>query len=167
MSGANCAIVVGAVYGTVALLRGGRGLRILLAAVALAAFVILVTPEPSVIRAATMAGLGMLTLLLGRPGAGVGVLSLAIGIILIVDPWLAATPGFALSAAATAALIVLSRPVSRGLARWMPEPIAIGVAVPWRPSSRADRSSPCSPSSSRSWVSPRTCSPLPRHPSRP
>lgn len=130
VSGANCAIVVGAVYGIVALCRGGRGLRILLAAIALMAFVILVTPEPSVIRAATMAGLGMLTLLLGRPAAGVGVLSLAAAVILIADPWLAATPGFALSAAATAALIVLARPVARGLAQWMPEPIALGVAVP-------------------------------------
>lgn len=129
-SGANCAIVVGAVYGVVALCRGGRGLRILLAAIALSAFVILVTPEPSVIRAATMAGLGMLTLLLGRPSAGVSVLSLAVGVILIADPWLSATPGFALSVVATAALIVLARPVSRGLARWIPEPIAIGVAVP-------------------------------------
>lgn len=130
VSGANCAIVVGAMYGIVALCRGGRGLRILLAAVALTAFVILVTPEPSVIRAATMSGLGMLMLLVGRPGAGVSVLSLAVGIILIVDPWLAATPGFALSAVATTALIVLARPVSRGLARWVPEPIAIGLAVP-------------------------------------
>lgn len=130
VSGANCAIVVGAVYGVAALLRGGRRLRIGLATVALIAFVILVTPEPSVIRAAVMAGLGMLTLLLGRPAAGVGVLCLAVSLILVSDPWLGATPGFALSAVATAALIALARPVSRGLARWMPEPLALGVAVP-------------------------------------
>ncbi len=130
VSGANCAIVVGVVYGTVALCRGGRRLRIALAAVALLAFVILVTPEPSVIRAATMAGLAMLALLLGRPGLGAGMLSLAISVILLGDPWLAATPGFALSAAATGALLVLARPVSRGLSRWMPQPLALGIAVP-------------------------------------
>ncbi len=130
VSGANCAIVVGVVYGVVALCRGGRRLRIALAATALVAFVILVTPEPSVIRAATMAGLAMFALLLGRPGAGVGMLSLAVCVILVGDPWLAATPGFALSAAATGALLLLARPISRGLARWMPEPLALGVAVP-------------------------------------
>lgn len=130
VSGANCAIVVGVVYAIVALLRGGRRLRIALAAAALGAFVILVTPEPSVIRAATMAGLAMLALLLGRPGAGVGILSLAVCVILVIDPWLAATPGFALSAAATAALLLLARPVSRGLSRWMPQPLALGIAVP-------------------------------------
>src|SRR5690606_39385234 len=52
VSGANCASVVGAVFWLVALCGGGRMLRIVLALVALAAFVILVTPEPSVIRAA-------------------------------------------------------------------------------------------------------------------
>src|SRR5690554_3513111 len=105
-------------------------MRIVLALAALAAFVILVTPEPSVIRAATMAGLAMLTLMCGRPSAGVGVLCLAVVGILIADPWLAATPGFALSAAATAALIVLGPPLARGLARWMPQPLALALAIP-------------------------------------
>src|SRR5690606_31659358 len=105
-------------------------LRVVLALIALAAFVVLVTPEPSVIRAGVMAGLAMLTLLCGRPSAGVGVLCLAAVAILIADPWLAATPGFALSAAATAALIVLAPPVSRGLARWMPVPLALAIGIP-------------------------------------
>ena len=130
VSGANCAIVVGAVFWSVALCGGGRAMRIVLALAALAAFVVLVTPEPSVIRAATMAGLAMVTLLCGRPSAGVGVLCLAVVGILIVDPWLAATPGFALSAAATGALIVLAPPLARGLARWMPQPLALALAIP-------------------------------------
>lgn len=130
VSGANCAIVVGAVFWLVALCGGGRLLRIVLAMTALAGFVVLVTPEPSVIRAATMAGLAMLTLLCGRPSAGVGVLCLAAVGILLADPWLAATPGFALSAAATAALIVLAPPLARGLARWMPQPVSLALAIP-------------------------------------
>ncbi|MGY1551800.1 ComEC/Rec2 family competence protein [Microbacterium sp. A588] len=130
VSGANCAIVVGAVFWLVSLCGGGRTLRVVLALIALAAFVVLVTPEPSVIRAGVMAGLAMLTLLCGRPSAGVGVLCLAAVAILIADPWLAATPGFALSAAATAALIVLAPPVSRGLARWMPAPLALAIGIP-------------------------------------
>ncbi|WP_144796481.1 ComEC/Rec2 family competence protein [Microbacterium paludicola] len=130
VSGANCAIVVGAVFWLTGFCGGGRRLRIGLALTALAAFVVLVTPEPSVIRAAVMAALAMLSLLCGRPSAGLGLLCLAAIGILIADPWLAATPGFALSAAATAALIVLAPPLARGIARWMPAPLAFAVAVP-------------------------------------
>jgi competence protein ComEC len=130
VSGANCAIVVGAVFWLVGLCGGGRALRVVLALTALAAFVVLVTPESSVIRASVMAALAMLTLLCGKPGAGVGVLCLAATGILIADPWLASTPGFALSAAATAALIVLAPPLARGMVRWMPQPIALAIAIP-------------------------------------
>ncbi|MFS0893956.1 ComEC/Rec2 family competence protein [Microbacterium sp. 179-I 3D3 NHS] len=130
VSGANCAIVVGAVFWLVALCGGGRMLRVVVAALALAGFVVLVTPEPSVIRAGVMAGVGMLTVMLGRPSAGAGVLSLcAIGI-LVADPWLAATPGFALSVAASGALILLAPPMAKRLARVMPSPLALAVAVP-------------------------------------
>ncbi len=114
----------------VGLCRGGRGLRVVLALTALAAFVVLVTPEPSVIRASVMAALAMLTLLCGRPSAGLGVLCLAVTGILLSDPWLAATPGFALSVAATAALVVLAPPLARGMARWMPQPLALAFAIP-------------------------------------
>ncbi|WP_460802362.1 ComEC/Rec2 family competence protein [Microbacterium sp. GXF6406] len=130
VSGANCAIVCGAVFWFVSICGGGRGLRVVLALGSLAAFVVLVTPEPSVIRASVMAGLAMTSLLCGRPGAGVGVLCLAVVGILVADPWLATTPGFALSAAATAALIVLAPPLARGMARWMPPPIALALAIP-------------------------------------
>jgi competence protein ComEC len=130
VSGANCAIVVAAVFWLVSLLGGGRLLRVALSLAALGAFVVLVTPEPSVIRASVMAALAMLSVLLGRPSAGLGMLSLAVCGLLVVDPWLAATPGFALSAAATAALLVLSRPLLRGLGRWMPEPLALALSVP-------------------------------------
>lgn len=130
VSGANCAVVVGAVFWLVGLCGGGRGLRVALALSALAAFVVLVTPEPSVIRASVMAALAMLTLLCGRPSAGLGVLCLAVTGILIADPWLSATPGFALSAAATGALIVLAPPLASGLARWMPHPLALAISIP-------------------------------------
>ena len=130
VSGANCAIVVGAAFWFVALCGGGRKTRVFVALATLAAFVVLVTPEPSVIRAATMSGLGMLSVLLGRPSAGVSVLCLAVTGILVADPWLAATPGFALSAAATGALILLAPPLARGLERWVPAPLALGLAVP-------------------------------------
>ncbi|MCT1478393.1 ComEC/Rec2 family competence protein [Microbacterium sp. p3-SID336] len=130
VSGANCAIVVGAVFGLTALCGGGRRLRILLAAASLAGFVVLVTPEPSVIRAAVMAGAGMLGLLVGRPSAGAGILAVCVVAILLGDPWLASTPGFALSVAASGALVLLAPPLAAGLGRWLPVPLAVAVAVP-------------------------------------
>ncbi|UWF76676.1 MULTISPECIES: ComEC/Rec2 family competence protein [Microbacterium] len=130
VSGANCAIVVAAVFWLVALCGGARWLRVVLALGALGAFIVLVTPEPSVVRAGVMAALAMLSILLGRPSAGLGMLSLAVTVILVADPWLAATPGFALSAAATAALLLLAGPLMDGLRRWMPEPLALALSVP-------------------------------------
>ncbi|WP_455905083.1 ComEC/Rec2 family competence protein [Microbacterium sp.] len=130
VSGANCAIVVGAVFWLAALCGAGRATRVIAAAIALAGFVVLVTPEPSVIRAAVMAGVAMLSLMLGRPSAGAGMLALSASGILIADPWLASTAGFALSVAASGALIMLSPSLTRGLARWMPQPLALAIAVP-------------------------------------
>ena len=130
VSGANCAIVVAAVFWLTAFCGGGRRLRVTLALAALGGFVVLVTPEPSVIRAAVMAAVGMLTLLLGRPSAGAGLLALCATAILVGDPWLAASPGFALSVAASGALVLLAPPLARGLGRVMPSALALAVAVP-------------------------------------
>ncbi|GAA1210830.1 ComEC/Rec2 family competence protein [Microbacterium maritypicum] len=130
VSGANCAIVVGALFWLTAVCGGGRGMRVGLSLAGLAGFVVLVTPEPSVIRAGVMAAVGMLTVLLGRPSAGAGMLSLCATGILLADPWLAATPGFALSVVASGALILLAPPLARGMSRGMPHPVALAVAVP-------------------------------------
>ncbi|GAA4765487.1 ComEC/Rec2 family competence protein [Microbacterium gilvum] len=130
VSGANCAIVVGLAFGLAALLRLPRPLRFVLAGAVLAGFVVLVTPEPSVVRAASMAGIAMLSLLAGRAGAGVPALAAAVVILLLVDPWLATSYGFALSAAATAALLLLAGPLARGLERVMPRLLALAIAVP-------------------------------------
>lgn len=130
VSGANCAIVVGLVFGLAALLGARRWVRVTAALAALAGFVVLVTPEPSVVRAAAMATAGMLGVLLGRATAGASALCLAVVVLLIGDPWLAMSLGFALSAAATAALLVLAPPLARALTRWMPRPLALILAVP-------------------------------------
>ncbi|WP_158685383.1 ComEC/Rec2 family competence protein [Microbacterium halophytorum] len=130
VSGANCALVVGLAFGACAVLGLRRGIRIAVSLTALAAFVVLVTPEASVVRAATMAAIAMLALLLGRAGAGVAMLSLAVAGIVIADPWLALNFGFLLSVAATGALLLLAGPLARGLERRMPYPLALALAVP-------------------------------------
>jgi competence protein ComEC len=130
VSGANCALVVGLAFAVAALAGASRGLRIVVALGALGGFVLLVTPEPSVARAAGMAAVAMLAVALGRPAIGVAVLSLAITVLLVSDPWLSTSLGFALSAAATAALLLLARPLAAGLERWMPRALALALAVP-------------------------------------
>lgn len=130
VSGANCAIVVGLAIWLAALLGLRRPWRIALGMGALTFFVVLVTPEASVVRAAVMAAIAMIALLLGRRAAGLAVLSLAVTAVLVLDPWMSRSLGFALSAAATAALLVLTRPLTAGLARVVPRPLALGIAVP-------------------------------------
>ncbi|MFT4212750.1 MAG: ComEC/Rec2 family competence protein [Microbacterium sp.] len=130
VSGANCALVVGAGYLLGSALALRRGIRVLLGTVFLTGFVVLVTPEPSVMRAAAMAVVAMIALLIGRAGAGLAVLSLAVAMLLVLDPWLAFELGFALSVAATAALLVLAPPMARAMGRWMPRPVALALAVP-------------------------------------
>ena len=130
VSGANCAIVVGLAFGAVAAAGGSRRARIAGGVAALIGFVLLVTPEPSVVRAAAMALIAMLGVLLGRTGAGVAVLSLAVTVLLVADPWLAGSLGFALSAVATGSLLLFARPLATGLARRMPRALALALSVP-------------------------------------
>ncbi|WP_366557265.1 ComEC/Rec2 family competence protein [Pseudonocardia sp. SCN 73-27] len=102
----------------------------LVALLVLVGFVVLVTPEPSVVRAAAMSAIGILALGFGRLTVGIAVLAAAVTALLIADPWLCRSLGFALSTAATAALLVLARPLADGLGRWMPRPLALALAVP-------------------------------------
>lgn len=130
MSGANCALVVGIAFGVAALCGARRGIRVAAGLVTLVAFVVLVSPEPSVVRAGAMAAIAMLGLLLGRIGAGVSVLSASVCVLLVLDPWLAASLGFALSAVATGSLLLFAGPLADGLSRWMPSPAALALSVP-------------------------------------
>jgi competence protein ComEC len=130
VSGANCALIVAIAFGCAAAFGAARVVRVAAGMGALAGFVVLVSPEPSVVRAAAMASIAMTALLLGRTGAGVAVLCLAVMILLLVDPWLSTSLGFALSCAATASLLLAAAPLTDGLQRWMPKPIALMIAVP-------------------------------------
>ncbi|MDN3494423.1 ComEC/Rec2 family competence protein [Planococcus sp. APC 4015] len=130
VSGANCALVVGLAFLAAAALGASRAVRVGVGLAALGGFVLLVTPEPSVVRAAAMASIAMLAVLLGRPGVGMAVLSVAVTVILVADPWLAGSLGFALSATATASLLLFARPFAIGLQRVLPRALALGLSVP-------------------------------------
>ncbi len=130
VSGANCALVVGLAFAAAAGCGAPRGVRVGVALAALAGFVVLVTPEPSVVRAAAMAAVAMLGLLIGRTAAGASILALAVAVLLVADPWLSTSIGFALSAVATASLLLFARPLATGLSRWMPRALALALSVP-------------------------------------
>ena len=130
VSGANCALVVGLAFGLAGLLGLPRGARVAAGILALLGFVVLVTPEPSVVRAGAMATIAMLAVLLGRPAVGMSLLSLAVAVLLVLDPWLAGSLGFALSVAATGSLLLAARPLARGLERRLPRALALALAVP-------------------------------------
>jgi competence protein ComEC len=128
VSGANCVVVVA----TVLLLarRLARLPRLGVAALALVAFVVLVTPQPSVLRAATMGLLVLLATARGRPGGGLPTLAATVVLLLVLDPWLSRDAGFALSTLATAGLLVLAAPATALLSRALPGPLAAALAVP-------------------------------------
>ena len=130
VSGSNCAIVVGLAFGIAALCRSPLWGRVAASGVALASFVIVVGPEPSVIRSSIMAAIGLAALLWGRPVVGVTALCAAILVALMFDPTLSHSIGFALSVSATLGLLVLARPLTEIASRWMPVPVAVAVAIP-------------------------------------
>ena len=130
VSGSNVAIVVGAALFLAQRLGLPRRFRPPLAALTLIGFVIVARPEPSVLRAAVMGGVGLVGLATARGRQGVPALSAAIIALLVVDPWLARSYGFALSALATLGLLLFARPWAESLSRWLPRPLAMAVAVP-------------------------------------
>ncbi|QFG25632.1 ComEC/Rec2 family competence protein [Actinomadura sp. WMMB 499] len=129
VSGANLAIVIGAVVGLCRLAGLGRRRAPPLAVLAVCAFVVVARPEPSVLRAAVMGVVGLLALFTGRRRQGLPALGAAVLLLVLIDPALARSYGFALSVAATAGLLVLAPPWRDRLARYLPGPLADALAV--------------------------------------
>ncbi|OBB02901.1 competence protein, partial [Mycobacteriaceae bacterium 1482268.1] len=102
VSGANVTIVCGAVLLTAAFV--GPRLAVGLAAAALVAFVVVVQPSASVLRAAVMAAITLLALVTHRRRQAIPALCGTVIALMIAAPELAVDVGFALSVSATAAL---------------------------------------------------------------
>ncbi|MGB8390566.1 ComEC/Rec2 family competence protein [Mycobacterium sp.] len=128
VSGANVTIVCAAVLFSARLI--GPRTAVVLAAVALVAFVIVVQPTASVLRAAVMGAIALAGMLSSRRRQAIPVLSATVLILLAVAPHLAVDVGFALSVLATAALVVIAPAFSRRLVRTgCPKPLADALAV--------------------------------------
>lgn len=130
VSGANCALV-SVLAGHAALSLGaGRRTCLLVGMGALAAFVVLVGPDPSVLRAATMGALAALGLLTGRSAVSLSALAGAVVVLVVAHPALAGEYGFILSVLATAGIVVTGAPLTRWLGARLPEALAAALAVP-------------------------------------
>lgn len=131
VSGSNVAIICGAVLLLLRTLRVGPRTSAALAGAALIAFVILVGYEPSVLRAGVMGAVGILALWLGRVRSAVPALAFAVATLVLFDPALAVSVGFALSVVATAALVLLAPGWAAALrSRGVPPGVAEGLAIP-------------------------------------
>ncbi|WP_327086444.1 ComEC/Rec2 family competence protein [Nonomuraea sp. NBC_01738] len=108
VSGANLAIVAGAALALSRLAGLTLPLRALLAAAAMIAFAVVARPSPSVLRALTMGLIAAIALGTGRPKNGMAALSAAVLLLILFDPELARSYGFALSVAATAGILLLA-----------------------------------------------------------
>ena len=129
VSGANVAIITGAGLWLARRTRMPFAAQIGFASFLLTAFVLIARPEPSVLRAAAMGVVTLIALASGRPRAAIPALAAAVIVLLFVAPSLATAAGFALSAVATAGIVIFAPPWTARLSRYMPKPLAMAVAV--------------------------------------
>jgi competence protein ComEC len=130
VSGTNLTLVVGFLL-VVARWVGVRGRWLGVVGVAgIVGFVLLARTEPSVLRAAAMGAVALVGLGRGGWHRGVRGLGAAVVGLLLVEPGLASTAGFALSVLATAGILLVAPSWRDALARWLPRWLAEAVAVP-------------------------------------
>jgi competence protein ComEC len=131
VSGSNVAIVCGLVLLLARWSRVGPRWAALLAGLTLVGFVILVRPSPSVLRAALMGAIALVALAASRPRAALPALGGAVLLLVLLDPALARSPGFALSVCATAGLLLIAPGWRDALRRrGVPPGFAEALAVP-------------------------------------
>lgn len=128
VSGANVTIVCGTVLLAAALI--GPRAAAAAAALALVAFVAVVQPSASVVRAAIMGAIALVAIVSHRRRRAVPALAGTVLVSLVVAPQLAVDVGFLLSVVATAALIVIApRWAQRLVDRGWPRPLAAAAAI--------------------------------------
>jgi ComEC/Rec2-related protein len=129
VSGANVAFALAVAEPALRRLR--RGPRFAAGVGVLVLFGTMTRWEPSVLRAAVMAGLVMLARALGRPADAQRVLVLAMMTLLAADPFLVHSVGFLLSCGACAGIVVGSQPIAAALRgpEWFREALGVTTAA--------------------------------------
>jgi competence protein ComEC len=130
VSGTNLTLVVGFLLVLARWCRvRGRWLY-LVGALGIVGFVLLARTEPSVLRAAVMGTVALFAMGTDGHRRGTRALGVAVLALLLVQPGLAVSAGFALSVLATAGILLLAPAWRDALARWLPRWAAEAVAIP-------------------------------------
>jgi competence protein ComEC len=129
VSGGNVAMVLAPILAVAAALGFARVGTAAIGIVTVVFFVILTGAEASVMRAGAMAVTALLGTLLGRPKTTGVVLSTAVLVLLVLDPWLVRSIGFQLSVTATAGLVALASPLGELFGRVVPKPVAAAAGT--------------------------------------
>jgi competence protein ComEC len=130
VSGSNVAFILAAALLLARHARLGPRAAAIAAAVGLAMFVVLVRPSPSVLRAAFMGGIGLFATVTGRERRALSSLFAAVFALVLFEPSLSRSIGFALSTFATLGLLVLAPELRTRLAQRMPAWLADAISVP-------------------------------------
>ena len=120
VSGSNVAVVFLMGLSPWRWLRAPQLVGIVSGLMAVGGYVLLVGPEPSILRAACMGTLAAAAIAVGRPGGAGAALWCAVILLLCLDPLMASEPGFILSVLATTGIVVQGRILRQLLVPWMP-----------------------------------------------
>ncbi|MEO7058685.1 MAG: ComEC/Rec2 family competence protein [Lapillicoccus sp.] len=120
VSGSNVTFILAAGLGLCRVAGVRRRWRPAFALAVLGGFVVLVRPEPSVVRAAAMGVVGLLGLSASRRRVGLPALAAAVIVLLGWDPWLARSFGFVLSTLATLGLLLFAAPWGAAISQRLP-----------------------------------------------
>lgn len=130
VSGTNLTLLLATLLMLARVARAPPGATMPIGLAGVACFVVLAGPEPSVLRAAVMGAIALWGIGRAGPHQGLRALGGAVLALILADPWLAQSIGFALSVVATAGILLLVPRWRAAWSGWMPVPVAEAVAVP-------------------------------------
>ena len=131
VSGANFAIIAAFLLWLSQWIFRGVKARLILTSIVLIGFIFLVRPSPSVLRASVMCAVILIAKARGVKADSVPSLGLAIAFLILMDPFQAIDPGFALSVSATAGILLLAPKIETWLTeKYGHEKLAQVIAIP-------------------------------------
>ncbi|CAB4343436.1 unannotated protein [freshwater metagenome] len=137
VSGTNVTLLIVLVLAVMRRFRANINLQYFIIVVALVGFVILVRPQPSVLRATVMGLVALVATFTSSNKSSVPALAVAVIGLVALDPWLAMSYGFALSVAATTGLVLFAPRImnflevktSKQIPFWVIQTLAVTVAA--------------------------------------
>lgn len=123
VSGSNVTLLIALVISLGHRFKFRKRTNYLVSLVALGAFVVIVRPQPSVLRASIMGVIMVLALISKSPKSPLPALTGCTIFLILLDPWLSISFGFALSVFATAGLLLWAKPLLLSMDRLLPKRI--------------------------------------------